>query len=71
VTNRESWWRAELRPTPRPGAYSVPSSWDQMNKKPATYNFKTDGRKHDPVIRMKKGDYLLPGAYNFEDMQHR
>lgn len=40
-------------------------------KRPGTYRFKSDGRRLDPTPQIGKGDYLLPGAYDFEDMSTR
>lgn len=35
--------------------------------KPNTYRFKSDGRKRDPMPQVGRGEYLLPGAYNYDD----
>ena len=40
-------------------------------KKPMSYHFKSDGRKHDPQPQIGKGALLLPGAYNYEDLAQR
>lgn len=40
-------------------------------KKPNTYRFKSDGRKHDPVPQQGRGKYLLPGAYSYQDFGQR
>jgi hypothetical protein len=51
--------------TPLPGSYNVHLSTfiHDMNKKPNSYRFKGDGRRHEPVttLTVSKGDYLLPG----------
>jgi hypothetical protein len=39
--------------------------------KPNTYSFKSDGRRIDPTPQIGKGEYLLPGSYNFEDINDR
>jgi hypothetical protein len=40
-------------------------------KKPGTYRFKSDGRRLNPTPQIGKGEALLPGAYDFEDMTTR
>lgn len=40
-------------------------------KKPNTYRFKSDGRRIEPMPQIGKGEYLLPGAYSFEDFSSR
>jgi len=42
-----------------------------MIKKPSSFSFKSDGRRRDPLPHMRKGDYLLPGAYSYEDLSQR
>ncbi len=39
----------------------------ELTHKPATYRFKSDGRKRDPQPQVGRGEYLLPGAYNYDD----
>lgn len=40
-------------------------------KKPNTYRFKSEGRRNDPTPQIGKGQYLLPGAYSYEDFAQR
>lgn len=43
----------------------------EVLKKPNTYRFKSDGRRHDPTPQIGRGQYLLPGAYSYEDFGQR
>ena len=49
----------------------MPSFLSEVYKKPNTYRFKSDGRKIEPMPQIGKGEYLLPGAYSFEDFSSR
>ena len=73
MSGRESWWRSTIKETPLPGAYNVHMSTfiNEINKKPNTYSFKSDGRRLEPTPQIGKGDYLLPGAYGYEDFAQR
>lgn len=42
-----------------------------MNRTQNTYRFKSDGRRMDPTPQQGKGEYLLPGAYGYEDFAQR
>ena len=54
-----------------PGRYNLPSFLSDVYKKPNTYRFKSDGRRLEPMPQIGKGEYLLPGAYSFEDFSSR
>lgn len=68
VSGRESWWRATIKETPVPGAYESGTFIDEMRVRPNTYRFKTDGRKINPQPQIGKGESLMPGAYEYEDL---
>ncbi|KAH3846765.1 protein STPG4-like [Dreissena polymorpha] len=72
VSGRESWWRTYIRETPCPGAYDMDAQYwyYDLEKKPNTYRFKSDGRKVDPHPH-GKGAILLPGAYDHKDFLSR
>ena len=57
--------------TPSPLRYNIPTYLNEFLRRPNTYRFKTDGRKHEPTPQIGKGDFLLPGAYSFEDFSQR
>ncbi|CAF0742022.1 unnamed protein product [Brachionus calyciflorus] len=71
VSGRESWWRCYIRETPLPGKYNIPTFINELVKKPNTYRFKSDGRRHEPLPQVGKGEALLPGAYSYEDFSQR
>lgn len=71
VSERESWWRCSIRETPGPLKYKIPGFIHEMRKRQDTYRFKSDGRRHDPIPQQGRGEYLLPGAYGFEDFAQR
>ncbi|KAK3093562.1 hypothetical protein FSP39_017325, partial [Pinctada imbricata] len=64
ITKREGWWRTYIRETPLPGAYDSKHFLLDLERRPNTYRFKSDGRKLDPHPH-GKGATLLPGAYEF------
>jgi hypothetical protein len=70
-SNRESWWRSGLKETPKPGTYNLPSFTQELNKRRSSFSFKTDGRRRDPMPHLRKGQYLLPGAYTYEDLYEK
>lgn len=70
-SGRESWWRSTIKETPLPGSYNIPSFLAEVYRKPNTYRFKSDGRRIDPTPQIGKGEYLLPGAYAYEDFGSR
>ena len=63
----------KIQETPLPHAYETTnySFLTDIMKKPGTYRFKSDGRKLNPTPQIGKGEALLPGAYDFEDMTTR
>lgn len=71
VSERESWWRCQIRETPGPLKYKIAGFIKDLNKTQNTYRFKSEGRKHEPMPQIGKGGYLLPGAYGFEDFAQR
>lgn len=72
LSGREGWWRTYIRETPVPGAYEMESQhWlYDLERRPNTYRFKSDGRKVDPHPH-GKGALLLPGAYESQDFLKR
>ena len=71
VTQREFWWRATIRETPGPGAYESDQFGCDLIPRPATYGFRSDGRRLDPQWFIGKGQLLLPGAYKHKDIISR
>ncbi|KAI0239519.1 hypothetical protein LSAT2_009743 [Lamellibrachia satsuma] len=68
---REGWWRDTVRETPNPGHYESEHFLEELHRRPATYQFKSEGRKQD-AQRYNRGAVLLPGAYNTQqDMSDR
>jgi len=57
--------------TPLPGRYNLQTFVHDIIKKPNSFSFKSDGRRRDPPPQMRKGEYLLPGAYSYEDLSQR
>lgn len=49
----------------------MPSFLNEVFKRPNTYRFKSDGRRHEPWPQIGKGESLLPGAYSYEDFSQR
>lgn len=72
MSGREGWWRTYIRETPVPGAYDLESQhWlYDLERRPNTYRFKSDGRKVDPHPH-GKGALLMPGAYEHTDFLKR
>lgn len=71
VSDRESWWRTTIKETPSPLKYKLPGFIKEMNQKPNTYRFKSDGRRRNPMPQQRSGEYALPGAYGYEDFAQR
>ncbi|RDD42975.1 Uncharacterized protein C2orf61-like protein [Trichoplax sp. H2] len=70
VISEREWWRKEIKDTPEPGAYDIPTFVDDLHRKQQGYSFKTESReKRLPLILeySKSGQQLLPGAYDKED----
>jgi hypothetical protein len=60
ASNRESWWRCTIKETPSPLKYKTESSFvADIIKKPNTYRFKSDGRKHDPPLLVHQSIILV------------
>jgi len=70
VSDREAWWRKDIRETPAPGSYEPTTFIQEISGRTNTYRFKTDGRRRDPQPQIGRGAYLLPGAYNHQDITH-
>ncbi|XP_051945796.1 protein STPG4 [Xyrauchen texanus] len=67
-TDRSGWWRNTIKNTPIPDSYHIRDFIEEtgLNPVPRTYGFKGTGRNTlMPCVR--RGDMLLPGAYNFTD----
>lgn len=71
VSGRETWWRSTIKETPSPFRYNIPGFFNELVKRPNTYRFKSDGRRHDPIPQQGRGAYLLPGAYGYEDFAQK
>ena len=56
-----------------PNAYETTktSFVTEILNKPNSFSFKSSGSKLHPTPQIGKGDYLLPGAYEFEDISNR
>ncbi|XP_071832640.1 protein STPG4-like [Apostichopus japonicus] len=67
VSGREQWWRKDIRVTPVPGAYETETFLKEFEVRPATYTFKSEGRKRAADV-IRHGAYLLPGAYEKHDL---
>lgn len=69
ITDREAWWRCQIRTTPIPGSYHSKDFLHDLQQKKNTYRFKSDGRKlpSDPAGH---GEMLLPGGYQHTDFIH-
>ncbi|XP_072031257.1 protein STPG4-like [Amphiura filiformis] len=67
ASGRESWWRKDIRETPVPGAYESKDFVNDLETRPATYQFKNEGRKKDADVQ-RRGSALLPGAYEKDDL---
>ncbi|KAK2192926.1 hypothetical protein NP493_20g07039 [Ridgeia piscesae] len=71
LSSREGWWRATIKDTPNPGHYESDYFLEELLRRPATYQFKSEGRRHE-AQKFNRGATLLPGAYNLrQDMTHR
>ncbi|XP_021349571.1 uncharacterized protein C2orf61-like isoform X1 [Mizuhopecten yessoensis] len=70
ISGREGWWRTYIRETPLPGSYETEDFLVDLDKRPHTYRFKSDGRKVDPHPH-GKGAVLLPGAYEIQPFTKR
>lgn len=65
---RGSWWLGTLKDTPLPGLYHIRDfiEENELNPVKRTYGFKGVGRR-ELTLGQRRGDLLLPGAYNFTD----
>ncbi|KAI9533799.1 hypothetical protein NQZ68_019881 [Dissostichus eleginoides] len=65
---RGSWWLGALKDTPIPGLYHIRDFLEEAELNPVrkTYRFKGVGREA-PTLGVRKGDLLLPGAYDYID----
>lgn len=66
ITDREAWWRCQIRITPNPGSYETSDFITELEKKPNTYRFKSNGRLV-PYSFAGNGALLLPGEYEYHD----
>lgn len=55
--------------SPIPGTYHIRDFIEEMRLNPVTktYGFKSTGRRDNLMMCVRRGDVLLPGAYNFTD----
>ncbi|KAM3606442.1 uncharacterized protein V6R79_016264 [Siganus canaliculatus] len=67
-SGRGSWWLGTLKNTPNPGLYHIRDFIEeaQLNPVRKTYGFKSVGRE-TRILGVRKGDFLLPGAYDYTD----
>ncbi|XP_042565464.1 protein STPG4 [Clupea harengus] len=65
---RGGWWKDTIKDTPNPGTYHIRDFIEEATLNPVrqTYGFRGTGRNVQ-TIRGRKGDMLLPGAYDFLD----
>ncbi|KAK3801832.1 hypothetical protein RRG08_048419 [Elysia crispata] len=66
ITDREAWWRCQIRVTPIPGSYETSDFIKELERKPNTYRFKSNGRVV-PATFAGNGALLLPGEYEYHD----
>ncbi|CAG5114713.1 unnamed protein product, partial [Candidula unifasciata] len=66
ASQREIWWRKEVKVTPIPGAYDEIDFIQELVKKPNTYNFKALSRNQCKG-HAGTGTYLMPGSYEYQD----
>ncbi|KAM3863136.1 protein STPG4 [Diretmus argenteus] len=68
LAGRGSWWLGTLKDTPVPGRYHIRDFIEEAELNPVrkTYGFRGPGRDA-PTLPTRKGDTLLPGAYDFVD----
>ncbi|XP_059174309.1 protein STPG4-like isoform X2 [Physella acuta] len=66
LSERESWWRNEIKVTPSPGTYEITDFLTELSKKPNSYRFKSVSRKNNFAF-MRSGALLLPGNYEVHD----
>lgn len=71
VSGRESWWRQTIKETPVPGSYESGGFLASLANRRDTYSFKSDGRRLDPQPQIGRGQDLLPGAYDHQDLARR
>ncbi|KAI7806065.1 hypothetical protein IRJ41_025873 [Triplophysa rosa] len=66
---RSGWWRNTIKNSPIPGTYHIRDFIEEMGLNPVTntYGFKSTGRRDTLMMCVRRGDVLLPGAYNFTD----
>ncbi|XP_076142599.1 protein STPG4 [Alosa pseudoharengus] len=67
-TERGGWWKDTIKDTPIPGTYHIRDFIEEATLNPVrvTYGFRGTGR-NGQTARVRKGDVLLPGAYDFLD----
>ncbi|KAF7656123.1 hypothetical protein LDENG_00046130 [Lucifuga dentata] len=68
LCGRGSWWLGTLKDTPIPSLYHIRDFIEEAELNPVrkTYGFKGEGRKTQ-TLGVRKGDLLLPGAYDYTD----
>ncbi|CAL1535002.1 unnamed protein product [Lymnaea stagnalis] len=65
ITDRESWWRKDIKITPTPGTYTMTDFLTELSLKPNTYQFRATPRR--TMCGNGKGALLLPGGYEYQD----
>ncbi|XP_065833413.1 protein STPG4-like [Oscarella lobularis] len=64
------WWRSYVKDTPNPGAYETKDFLHELDVRPSTYNFKSEGRsgrRGNFLATGTEGRYLMPGCYDTKD----
>ena len=64
ASNREQWWRAQLRETPVSTRYHIKDFVQDISDRNDTYHFRDVGREKIIPSAQTHGGLLLPGAYH-------
>ena len=64
ASNREQWWRAQLRETPVSTRYHIKDFVQDISDRNDTYHFRDVGREKVIPSAQTHGGLLLPGAYH-------
>ena len=64
ASNRELWWRSELKETPVSTRYHIKDFVQDIANRNDTYHFRDVGREKNIPSAQTHGGLLLPGAYH-------
>ena len=64
ASNRELWWRAQLKETPVSTRYHIKDFVQDISDRNDTYHFRDVGREKNIPSAQTHGGLLLPGAYH-------